>query len=177
MSVEYVEKIQRVYRRHPSWFRQLRLALEVRRKERKGACFIPLVFCHEFQDESFSYQLLFYKWKHFRSRSCFELTEELTFQCKPLRCAPKLFPLPRPSCRLTGEGNSNSTSSSCPRHFTASTSLVLARQMSHGARVEPSALWQRQLQKAQPTASNQRKSCKNSFSDLLGDSPLHRPWQ
>lgn len=78
-----------------------RLALEFRRKERKSACCMLLVLCHEFQDESFSYQLLFYKWKHFRSRSCFELTEELTFQCKPLRCAPKLFPIPRPSCLLT----------------------------------------------------------------------------
>lgn len=36
-----------------------------------------------------------------------ELTEELTFQCKPLRCAPKLFPLPRPSCLLTCECSRN----------------------------------------------------------------------
>lgn len=171
-----MEKIQRVYRRHPSCFRMLRVALELRRKERKYACFILLVLCHEFQDESFSYQLLFYKWKHFRSRSCFQLTEELTFQCKPLRCAPTLFPLlPRLSCLLTDEGNSNSTSSSRPRHFTASTSLVLAWQLSHGGCVEPSALWQSQLQKAQPTASNQRKSCKNSFSDLLGTLPFTDP--
>lgn len=43
---------------------------------------------------------------------------------------------------------------------------MLAWQLSLGRHAEPSALWQSQLQKAQPTASNQRKSWKHSFRDL-----------
>lgn len=144
-------------------------------KLRSPACWIPLVLRHEFQDGSLSCQLLFYKWKHFGSRSHLEWTEESTFRCKPLRCSPQLFLLPRPSCLLSGGGSRNSTSSSRPRHFTASPSLVLAWQLSHGGCVEPSALWQSQLQRAQPTASNQRKSCKNNSDDLLGTLPFTDP--
>lgn len=145
-------------------------------KLRNPACWIPLVLCHEFQDESLSCQLLFYKWKHFGSRSLLEWTEESTFQCKPLRCSPKLFPLPRPSCLLSGGGCRNRTSSSRPRHFTASPSLVLAWQLSHGGTrwalcfvTEPAA-------ESTANSFQSKEILQKQLRRSPGDSPLHRPW-